>query len=572
MANGRTADEKLRLFRTMEGAAIRNLPRDLTAGLTLAAIAIPEQMATSHLGGLAPQIGLVAFVVATFGFVAFGANPRLSAGADSTITPIFAGALAALATVGSPHYASLASALALMVGVILVLAGVFRLGWIADLLSRPVTTGFLAGVSLHIVISQAPPLLGLPEESGDAYRRLAELASQANAANPVALAIGLAVFAITLGADKIDPRIPGALIALIGATLATATLGLTRQVALLGKTASGFPSPRLPPLNIETLTSLVGLALVIALVVMVQTALTTREFSGVDGEADVDRDYVGVGASGLLAGLFGAMPVNASPPRTAAVAAAGAHSGASGLAAALAVLVLATFGSGLLAQTPAAALAGILLFVAQRIFHVGDFASILRRAPAEFALAAVTTALIVLLPIQTGVAIGMFLSLAHGVYTITRARLIPFERAPGTTVWWPESADARGELTAGVLVLGFQAPLSFLNARTFRRDLIDALDRARGETRLVVLEASGVVEIDFTAAEALSDAIARAHALGVDVAVARLESVRAQAALARFGVLEQLGPNHVFRSVEDAIRAKTEITMAAPAGAAPSAA
>ena len=567
MAITPTSDSKTwPLFRTLQGATAGDLGRDLAAGATLAGIAVPEQMATAGLGGLAPQLGLVTFVAATVGFVAFGANRRMSAGADSTITPIFAGALAALATVGSAHYVALAAALALMVGAILVLAGLFRLGWIADLLSRPVTTGFLAGVSLHIVISQAPALLGLPEESGNVYRRLAQLAAGAGATNPAALAIGLAVFAMAFGAERLNPRIPGALIALVGATVATATLGLARHgLPVLGAPPAGLPSLRFPWLDLESAVPMVGLALVIALVVMVQTAVTSREFSGADGEADVERDYIGVGAGGVLAGLFGAMPVNASPPRTAAVAASEGRTGVSGLVAALAVLSLAAFGTSLLSQVPSAALAGILLFIAQRIFHVGDFAQILRRTPAEFALAVATTALIVLLPIQTGVAIGMFLSLVHGVYTITRARLIPFERAPGTTVWWPVSADQRGEQAARVMVVGLQAPLSFLNARAFRHDLVAAIDRDGGEARLVVLESSGVVEIDFTAAEALIDVIDYAHAHNLEFAVARLESVRAQAAFRRFGVLDRLGQDHLFRSVEEAIRALAPAAEPAPA-------
>ena len=335
MAITPTADKKpWPLFRTLRGAAVGDLGPDLAAGVTLAAIAIPEQMATARLGGLAPQIGLFAFVAASLGFLVFGANRRMSVGADSTITPIFAGSLAGLAMAGSPQYGALAAALALMVGAILVLAGVFRLGWIADLLSRPVTTGFLAGVSLHIVISQAPTLLGLPEESGDIYSRLTALADHVGATNVTALSIGVAVFVVSLAAEKLDPRIPGALIALVGATIATATLGLAHHgVAVLGAGAGGLPTPKWPWLRLETVLPLVGLALVISLVVMVQTAVTTREFSGGDREADVDRDYVGVGVGGLMAGVFGAMPVNASPPRTAAVAAAGGRSGATASAA-----------------------------------------------------------------------------------------------------------------------------------------------------------------------------------------------------------------------------------------------
>ena len=152
------------------------LPHDLFAGLTLAAIAIPEQMATARLGGFAPQIGFFAFLAGSLAFAAFGSNRFLSCGADSTITPIFAGGLAALAATGSPDYQVLAAALALMVGLLLIGAGIFRLGWIADLLSIPVTTGFLAGISAHIVISQLPGILGLPAPDGPMLQRLATLA------------------------------------------------------------------------------------------------------------------------------------------------------------------------------------------------------------------------------------------------------------------------------------------------------------------------------------------------------------------------------------------------------------
>jgi MFS superfamily sulfate permease-like transporter len=550
-----SSDAAWPLFRPLRGALRGGLGHDLIAGLTLAAIAIPEQMATARLGGFAPQVGFFAFVAASIAFAVFGANRQLSAGADSTVTPIFAGSLALMAAAGSPQYAELAGVLAVMVGLILVLAGALKLGWIADLLSTPVITGFLAGISLHIALSQAPSLLGLSEGSGDVYHRLASIAGQLGAINPVALAVGLAVFAVTFGAEKLSPRIPGALIALAGATAATAVLGLDRRgLAVLGHVQGGLPRASVPHLPFENAIPLVGLAFVVALVVMVQTAATSRAFSGDDRDPDVDRDYVGIGVASAVAGLFGAFPVNASPPRTAIVCESGGRSQFAGLTAAAAVLLLAAFGAGLLAHAPTAALAGVLLFVALRIFHLRTFAALMRRSPSEFALALLTTGLIVALPIQTGVAIGIFLSLAHGVFTITRVRPIAFERVPGTTVWWPASGARRGEGEPGVLVVGFQAPLSFLNAYDFRRGLLEAIARGQGAAKLVVLEASSIVEIDFTASAILSDVIAAAREAGMDFAVARLESVRAQAAFDRFGITEQLGADHLFDSVEEAIR------------------
>jgi MFS superfamily sulfate permease-like transporter len=543
-------------FRALRGVTAIGLAHDALAGLTLAAIAIPEQMATARLGGFAPQVGFFAFIAAAVGFAVFGASRRLSAGADSTITPIFAGSLALMAVAGTPHYGALAAALALIVGLFLMIGGALKLGWIADLLSAPVITGFLAGIAVHIALSQAPALLGLPPESGDVYHRFAALWAAAPGANLASIAIGLGVFAVILGCEWISPRLPGALIAVVGATVIAALLRLDRHgVAVLGQVSGALPSLSMPKLSLEAALPLFGLALLVSLVVMVQTAATTRAFPGEDGDPDVNRDFIGVGAGSVLAGLLGAFPIDASPPRTAIVADSGGRSQVASLVAAAAVLALATLGSRWLAGVPAAALGGVLLFVAQRIFHVRTLAEILRRTPAEFGLAIATAVLIVVLPIQTGVAIGMFLSLAHGVFTITRTRPIPFERVAGTTVWWPASTVERGETDPAALVMGFQAPLSFLNAYDFRKGVLDAIANAAVGARLFVLEASSIVEIDFTAAQVLNDVIERAKGAGLEFAVARLESVRAQSAFERFGVTQRLGRDKIFRSVEEAVRA-----------------
>src|SRR6201999_1897383 len=173
------------LLRSLQGYQPSYLTHDLVAGLTLVAIAIPEQLATSKLGGFSPQIGFFAFLAGSLGFALFGSNRFLSSGADSTITPIFAGGLAMLAASGSPDYVALAGALALMVGLVLVVGGIFHLGWIADLLSIPVTVGFLAGVAVHILISQMPAILGLPAPDGPMLHRLSALVGPVPPANPV---------------------------------------------------------------------------------------------------------------------------------------------------------------------------------------------------------------------------------------------------------------------------------------------------------------------------------------------------------------------------------------------------
>lgn len=530
------------------------LPGDLTAGLTLAAIAIPEQMATARLGGFAPQIGFFAFMAGSLGFALLGGNRFLSCGADSTITPIFAGGLAALATAGSPEYQGLAIALALMVGAMMLAGGAFRLGGIANLLSMPVMVGFLAGISVHIIVSQLPGVLGLESPDGPTLDRIGVLASELGRTNPVTLCIGLGVLAVVVISEKISAKIPGALIGLVAATLATIALGLeSKGVNVVGMVPGTLPRPTLPELAPELWVRLVPLAFVITVVVMVQTAATTRSFpSDPDNPADVDRDFLGAGAGSVLSGLFGAFPVNASPPRTGIVAETGGQSQLAGLAAAVIVLLLLAFGTGLLQHVPDAALGGILLFVALRIIRTKQIATIYRQSFSEFLLIVATAGLIIVLPIQQGAFLGIVLSLLHGIWSTTRARLIEFERVPGTTIWWPAHPHITGERIAGVAVIGLQAPLSFLNAPGFRSDVTKVLSTATPQ--LLVLEASGMVEIDFTAAQILLDVFKACNAQGVTVALARLESVRAQDAFERFKLFDVLPKEHVFHSVDEAVR------------------
>jgi len=530
------------------------LPADLIAGLTLAAIAIPEQMATARLGGFEPQIGFFAFIAGSIGFAMLGSNRFLSCGADSTITPIFAGGLAALAASGTPDYQAHAIALALLVGAMLVASGIFLLGGIANLLSVPVTVGFLAGISVHILVSQLPGVLGIEPPTGPTLDKIGAIAQHIGQSNLYTICIGLGVLAVVIVSEEISAKIPGALIGLVAATLAVIALGLeSKGVKVVGAVPASLPRPTLPDIAPEQWVRLVPLAFVITVVVMVQTAATTRSFpSDPDKPADVDRDFLGAGAGSLLAGIFGAFPVNASPPRTGIVAETGGKSQISGLAAAAIVLALLAFGTGLLKRVPDAVLGGILLFVALRIIRAKQIVTIFRQSFAEFLLILATAALIIVLPIQQGAALGIILSLLHGIWSTTRAKLVEFERVPDTTIWWPAHPHIAGERVPGVAVVGLQAPLSFLNAPAFRND-VDNVVKAE-HMRLMVIEASGMVEIDFTAAQVLLDVMKACREQNVTVAVARLESTRAQDAFERFGLYEAMPREHVFHSVEEAVR------------------
>ena len=235
------------VFRSFASWRPAFLTPDLLAGLTLAAIVIPEQMATARLGHFTPLLGFFAFLGGSLAFAVFGSNRFLSCGADSTITPIIAGGLAALAASGSPDYVMQAVMLALIVGLFLIVGGICRLGWVADLLSVPVTAGFLVGISVHILISQLPAILGLPAPDSKLamLARLGALLPNLGDANPFTLAIGLGVLIVIAISERINPRIPGALIGLVAASAAVVLAELERRgVAVLGVISVGLPKRR----------------------------------------------------------------------------------------------------------------------------------------------------------------------------------------------------------------------------------------------------------------------------------------------------------------------------------------
>ncbi|MGH6819101.1 MAG: SulP family inorganic anion transporter [Methylovirgula sp.] len=429
----------------------------------------------------------------------------------------------------------------------LVVAGVFRLGSIGDLLSIPVSIGFLVGIAAHILISQVPTILGvaLPHHLADIPPH--------SAVNPFTLAIAFGELALLFAAQRVDPRIPAALVGLGIATLSVLVFRLDAHgVAVLGEVPRALPLPKIPVVSAADIANLFPLTLVVAIVVIVQTAATTREYSS-DRQPDLDRDILGVGAGSILAGLLGAFPVDASPPSTEIAMTSGARSQLACLIAAAMLLLLLLFGAELLRDVPQAALSGVLLFVALKIVRVDQIAQIFRQSFAEFLLIVATAAAIIILPIGAGVAIGIGLSLFHGIWSTASGKVIVFERVPGTSIWWPPTPNQKGETLAGVAVLAFDAPLSFLNAYRFRREITDILRSA--PAKLVVLEATNISQIDFTAAETLRGIIRDCHAGETDFAIARLESRRAEEAVRRFGLDAELGQNHIFRSVEEAVQA-----------------
>jgi high affinity sulfate transporter 1 len=528
---------------------------DLVAGLTLLVIAVPEQLATSRLAGMPPITGFYAFVAGTVLFALLGSNPQMSVGADSTIAPLFAAGVSALALTGSARYIDLVGILAVMVGLIVMLVSILRLGWIAEFLSTPIVTGFMSGVAVIIIAHQLPDFFGLPPTGGSNQHRVGYVLTHLNEVNGWSLAIGAGVLAIMLASARLDRRIPAALIGLVGSTALVAALDLpSHGVAVLGTVKTGAPHFGLTGLSWSTLGSLAPLAAVVALVVVTQTAATTRAFSDRGGyDVDAGRDFLGVGAGSVLAGLMGSFPVNASPPRTGAVVTAGGRTQAGALGAAAVVILLIPF-ANVLKDVPLATLAAILIFVALRLFRVRDLIAIARFNLFEFGLAAVTLLTVVLVGVEQGIGVAVGLAILDRIRLSARPQLHVLGRLPGTTSWQRSALDPSAEQVPGIMVALFATPIWYANAVRFRDEVSDALARAPGPVRVFVLDTIGMSDIDFTGTSAMSQVIDLCERDGIAFGIAR-SGVHLHDSLRRSGLAARIGEDHFFTSVNEAVTA-----------------
>lgn len=541
---------------TLWGYQTAWLGPDLLAGLTLVAIAVPEQIATARLASMPAIAGLYAFIAGSLLFALLGRSPHLSVGADSTIAPVIAAGVAAVAATGTPRYDHLVSFLALVVGALVVAVGLLRLGWIAEFLSTPVVTGVLAGISVEILVRQLPAVLGLAGGGTTTVGRLRKVAHEIGHVNGWAAAIAVAVLIVIVVGERLDRRVPGALIGLVGSVVVVAVAGLkSHGVAVLGSIHGGLPSIAYPSVSAAEARRLVGTALTVAFVCVAQTAATVRSSpEGVPKAEDFNRDLVALGAGSLAAGMAGAFAVDASPPRSAVLAAAGGRTQASGLIAAVAALLVAVVATGLLKDLPQATLGAILVFVATRLFRRKDLTAILRFDRVEFGLAMVTLVAVALFGIEQGVVVALLLSLADRTRRSARPRDAVLGREPGTDHWIPPDVGLPTEQVPGVVVYLVYAPVWYGNADYISARVHAVVAAAPQPVHALVLDFDAVSDIDFTGTRMVGALTTSLAARGVTVGLAR-SSHLVHHDLKHSGLLESLGSDHLFASVEDAVAA-----------------
>ena len=539
---------------TLRGYRATWLSADALAALTLVAVALPSQMATAELAHLPAVAGLYAFVVGSLLYSLIGTKAHLSVGADSTIAPVLAIGVASIAAVGSSDYVTTMAFTALLVGAVLVAVGFLRLGWIAEFLSTPVVTGILAGIAVEIIVLQMPVILGVPGGGATTVERISTIVDQLGQTNGWSVAIATGVLVVIAAAQRIDHRLPGALVGLILSIIAVEVFGLASHgVAILGAVHGGLPHVALPSATWSQLRRLPPTVLTVAFLCVAQSAATVRASSATTRAAnDFNRDLVGIGAGSLAAGLIGVLAVDASPPNTAITTASGARSQLTNVIAAAAVLAVVLVATRLLSDLPQAMLAATLVFIATRLFRIGELHSILRFDRVEFALAAATLLVVALVGIEQGVAVAIVLSLADRTRRSARPQDAVLAREPQTDHWIPTDIGLATEQVPGVLVYMVYAPLWYGNADYLRSRVRSLVDRASTPVQAVVLDANGISDIDYTGLQALRDLAGELEMRGVELGIARASHL-VHHDLKHGALLQQLGADHLFASVEGAV-------------------
>jgi sulfate permease, SulP family len=532
---------------------------DVMAGLTLVAVALPSQMATARLADLPAVDGLYAFVAGTVLFAIFGTNHHLSVGADSTIAPVLAIGVASLAVAGTSKYGTTMAFTALMVGAVLIIVGLCRLGWIADFLSTPVITGVLAGIAVEIVVRQLPVVLGLPTAGTTTIGRLQHVIDRVGRTNVWSLCIALGVLALIVVGQRIDRRLPGALLGLVLSLVAVKALDLASMhgVAVIGHVHGGLPPVRLPSISLTAVRRLLGPVLTVAFLCIAQTAAIVRRSRPEQHRSnDFNRDLLGIGAGSIAAGLVGGFAVDASPPNTAITTASGSKSQLTNVVAAFVIVAVLLVLTAPLADLPQAALGATLMFIATKLFRVGDLRTILRFNRVEFSVAIVTLLVVALVGIEQGVVLAMIFSLADRTRRSARPRDSVLGREPGTEHWIPSDIGRPTEQVSGILVYLVYAPIWYGNAEYIALRIRHLVDASTDPVRAVVLDANGVSDIDFTGLETLRELATELHQRGAAIGIARASHL-VHHDLKHGALLDQLGTDHLFASVEAAVAAFT---------------
>ncbi len=530
------------------------LPGDLLAGVTLAAVGIPEVLGYARIAGMPVVTGLYTLLLPMILFAVFGASRHLVVAADSATAAILAGALVRLADPGSAQYVRLAGLAALLTGALLLAARLARLGFLANFLSRTVLLGFLTGVGIQVAIGQLPSMLGVSAPSPHTVIKLVETVRALPSAQGLTVAVALSVVAVMMAATRFTRQIPGALIAVVGAIIVSRAADLAAHgVSVVGYIPRGLPAFGLPVFGLHDTLALLGTSASIFIVILAQSEATARAYAVKHDEPfSTDTDLVGLGAGNIAAAFTGTFVVNGSPTKTQIVDDAGGRSQLASLTTSALALVVLLVATGPLSYLPNAALAAVVFLIGAQLVDVRGIHRVRRVRRDEFAVAVITAAAVVVLSIQAGILVAVIVSIIDHLRHSYRPRnSVLVKSAAGHWQTTPVTPGARTE--PGLVMYRFGTSLYFANASRLVEDVI-AVSSQGGPMRWFVLDGAAIGDVDYTASAVLSAAIAQLHQRHIQFVVTSLMTpVREQ--LEHYGISGAAGPDAYFDTPGEALEA-----------------
>lgn len=529
---------------------------DLVAGVTVAAYLVPQVMAYATVAGLPPVVGLWAALVPLAVYAVLGSSRQLSVGPESTTALMTATALASLAAGDPGRYAILAAAAALLVGVICFVAGLVRLGLLADLLSRPVLIGYMAGVAVIMIASQLGKVSGVSVDGDEFLDQMRSFVSGIGSVHWPTIALASAVLVVLLVLAWVTPRIPGPLIAILAAALVVSVFSLHHNgIKVIGEVPGGLPTPGLPGISLADLTSLVIPAAGIAIVAFSDNVLTARTFAVRHGQdVDANAELRALGVCNVGAGLMHGFPVSSSGSRTALGDAVGSRTQLYSLVMLVAVLAVMLFGGGVLATFPTAALGALVVYAALRLVDVKEFKRLARFRRSELILALATTVAVLVFGVLYGVLVAIALSILDLLRRVARPHDAIQGFVPGVAGMHDIDDYPEADLAPGLLVYRYDAPLFFANAENFRERAMAAVNDFPGSVEWFVLNAEANVEVDLTALDAVDQLRNELERRGIVFALARVkQNLRDE--LEAAGLLDKIGEDRIFMTLPTAVEA-----------------
>jgi sulfate permease, SulP family len=531
--------------------------RDALAGFTLAAMNVPQALGYTRIAGTPVVTGLYTLLLPLVAFATFGSSRYLVVAADSATAAILAGGLSGMAPIASAHYVALAGAVALLTAGFLLLARLLQLGFLADFLSQTVLIGFLTGVGFQVGIAMLGEMLDIPVNSNRTVEQLAQVFTGLPHLHPLALALAAAVVAIVLSLRTFAPRVPGALIAVVGAIAASAAFNFSGHgIAMIDRVTGGLPTLGLPTVSWREMRPLVPVAASCFLMIVAQSAATARAYAARHRQAiDENTDLIGLAVANAAAGLSGTFVVNGSPTQTAMVESSGGGSQIAHLATAVVVALVLLFLTGPLHYLPRCVLGAIVFTIAVDLIDLRGLSDVWRESPGEFRLAMITAAVVVVIGVEQGILLAIALSLLRHVRHSYRPHTAVLVEEDGH---WQAQPAVPGAISApGLIIFQFGADLFYANASRFAEDLRTLVEGAATPIHWLIVDAGAMISIDYSAARVLRNVQQDLVHRQITMLFVHAEwSLRDD--LRRHRLLDVIGADHIFDTLREALAAIDE--------------